>query len=257
MALALILGVSIGLALGLLGGGGSIITVPVLVYAANVPAERAVAMSLAIVGVTSVAGAWMKWRQGLVHVRASFLFSITGILGALIGSRLTHLVQPSLLLLIFAGLMLVIAARMLWGRKEEDLPVAAQCRPWRCAMAGLGVGVMTGFLGVGGGFLIVPALTHFGQIPLKQAIGTSLVIIALNSFAGLAGHLGQGAVDWKLTGLFSLLALLGMFAGTYLSPKISKQKLSRWFAWMVIAVAIYVIARNWNVFSELFARPAG
>ncbi|EEF63458.1 sulfite exporter TauE/SafE family protein [Pedosphaera parvula] len=250
MAVALILGVAIGLALGLLGGGGSIITVPVLVYAANVPAQSAVAMSLAIVGVTSIAGACMKWRQGLVHARASVLFSLTGIIGALAGGQLTPLVRPSVLLVIFAGLMLVIAGRMLWARKQEDVPAAAQCRPWRCASAGMGVGIMTGFLGVGGGFLIVPALMHFGRIPLKQAVGTSLVIIALNSLAGLVGHLGHGSVDWRLTGIFSLLALIGMFAGVQLSRKVSKEKLSRWFAWVVIAVAIFVLIRNRKVFSE-------
>ena len=254
MALALILAVAIGIALGLLGGGGSIITVPVLVYAAHVPAKEAVAMSLAIVGATSLLGAWMKWREGMVHGWAAMLFGSTGVVGALLGSQLTPLVSPQILLLIFAGMMLLVAVRMLRQGDQMELPPAAQCQPWRCTFAGAGVGLVTGFIGVGGGFLIVPALTHFGRIPLKKAIGTSLVIITVNSFGGLVGHLGHGAVNWRLTGIFLGMAVLGMTAGVKLAKKISKKRLSRWFAWFVIAVAIYVVARNWNViWSQLFS----
>src|SRR5690349_20961250 len=155
--IALILAFGIGLSLGLLGSGGSIVTLPVLVYVAGVPVQAAVGMSLAIVGGTSAAGAWWKQRQGLVHWRAAMLFGFSGIPGAVAGAQFTPLVSPVVLMLLFASLMTVVAVRMLARRGDEVLNPLPDCRPVRCGLAGFGVGVLTGFLGVGGGFLIVPA----------------------------------------------------------------------------------------------------
>ena len=243
MLLAYTLAMLIGLALGLLGGGGSIITVPVLVYAGKFDAQTAISMALAIVGVTSVIGAVVKARNGLVHRKAAFLFSVTGIAGAYLGAQLTHLVPPTILLSLFATLMLVVAIGMLVKPNPHEAETSAQCRPWRCASAGMGVGAMTGFLGVGGGFLIVPAMVHFGKVPLKKAIGTSLVVIAMNSFAGLAGQLRHCAMNWGTTGLFSVMALIGMAAGVVLTPKVPRERLSQGFAWFVIAVGVFVLVK--------------
>lgn len=241
MIIAYTLAVLIGLALGLLGGGGSIITVPVLVYAAKIPPQTAIVMALAIVGVTSVAGSITKARRGLVHGRAALLFSSTGIVGAFLGAQLTSLVPAPVLLSLFAFLMLIVAGAMLIKKNETELPASSQCRPWRCASAGMGVGAMTGFIGVGGGFLIVPALVHFGNVPLTTAVGTSLVVIAINSFAGLAGHWQHGALNWGNTLLFSIMALIGMAAGEMLTPRIPRERLRKGFAWFVIAVALFVL----------------
>lgn len=243
MWLALTLAVAIGLALGLMGGGGAIITVPVLVYAAQVPPGQAVGMSLAVVGVTSLVGALLKARQGFIHVRAALWFSGAGIVGALAGAQLTPLVSPRMLLVLFALLMVAVAVAMLL-RKEELLEPLPECRPWRCGLAGLAVGVLTGFLGVGGGFLLVPAMVLFARLPLKVAIGTSLAVIAVNSFAGIAGHWRHMEFNGPLTGGFTAAALLGMGAGLLLTKRVPVRRLSTGFAWFVLAVAGFVLFKN-------------
>lgn len=243
MLLALTLSAAIGLSLGVLGSGGSIITLPVLVYAGGIEPRAAVPMSLAIVGGTSLAGAAAKMRAGELNLRAAAIFAAAGIPAALLGAQLTPLVPPSVLLILFALLMFAVAARMLWKRDETVEPLP-DCRPLRCMAAGGGVGALTGFLGVGGGFLIVPAMVMAARMPLKLAIGTSLAVIAVNSFAGLAGHLRHTAVDWPLSLAFLGLALVGMFAGVLIACRIQARALARWFAWFVIAVAVFVVAQN-------------
>lgn len=243
MWLALTLAVAIGLALGVMGGGGAIITVPVLVYAAHVPPGQAVGMSLAVVGMTSLVGALLKGRQGLIHGRAALWFSGTGMAGALAGARLTPLVPPGVLLILFAMLMIAVAVTMLL-RREELLEPFPECRPWRCGLTGLAVGVLTGFLGVGGGFLLVPAMVIFARLPLKVAAGTSLAVIAVNSIAGLAGHWAHTEFNWPLTGGFLAASLAGMGAGLPLATHLPVGKLSRAFAWFVLAVAGFVLVKN-------------
>ena len=246
LALGLVLSVGIGLSLGLIGGGGSIITVPVLVYALHVPPHRAVGMSLAVVGSTALVSALLHHRRGSVAWREGALFAGSGIVSAYLGSKLTRMVSPPGLMLLFAALMLVVATVML-TRKDRaggDSPHAASAP--RSALAGLGVGFLTGFLGVGGGFLIVPSLVLFGGLPMKAAIGTSLLVIAINCAAGLVGHLTAGNSDWKLTGLVTLLAVAGALAGTALSHRFHPGGLRRVFAWFVVAVAVFLIARNYN-----------
>ncbi len=240
------MGLGIGASLGLLGGGGSILTVPALVYGAGVPVQAAVPLSLGVVGATSAAGAFFKQRSSLVHGRAALLFGATGIVGAVAGAKLTHFVKPAVLLLIFAALMLAIGVRMLLAREATEHPAAKQCRPWRCGGAGLGVGLLTGFLGVGGGFLIVPAMQHFGRLPLPIATGTSLVVIAVNSFAGLVGHLCEARINWSVGGWFLAAALLGMFVAVRLADRIPRATLSRGFGAFVLVTAAFVITKNWN-----------
>ena len=246
--LALLFALAIGFSLALLGSGGSIITLPVLVYAARVPPQQAVGMSLAVVGGTSLAATVMNARSGLVHLKAAVLFSLTGIVGALGGAQLTHLVSPALLMLIFAALMIVIATLMLRGGVGHDRDPTEHCQWQSCALTGFAVGGLTGFLGVGGGFLIVPALVFFGHLPLKSAIVTSLLVIAVNSFAGLAAHLQQAPFDWTIAGLFLGASLVGMIGGRYFAQRLAVGHLRRAFAWFVLAVGAFVIAKNWSYF---------
>ena len=245
MILALLLSVGIGLSLSLLGGGGSIITVPVLVYAAGQSPQQAVPMSLAIVGGVSAVGAAIQARSGLVHWKAMFVFSAAGIPGAWVGAQVTHFVAASTLLLIFAALMLLVAAKM-WFGKTSVAEADANCRPFRCALAGVVVGFVTGFLGVGGGFLLVPALALAAHLPIKNCVGTSLAIIALNSLGGLLGHVRHAGLNWHLTGLFLAAALVGTLAGIPLARRVSADSLTRGFALFVAAVALFVIAENWR-----------
>ncbi len=245
-ALGLILSAGIGVSLGLIGGGGSIITVPVLVYVLGVGVRESVGMSLAVVGSTSLVGAALNHRRGTLRVKTGLLFGAAGILGALLGSPLTRLVSPGALLLIFALLMLAVAGAML-VRGQGDVETISSRRQntlW-ALLAGFVVGVLTGFLGVGGGFLIVPALTLFGGLSLKEAIGTSLLVIAINCAAGLVGHLRYGGFDVRMTLLVTGLAVAGTLVGTHLSHRTSAAKLGKSFALFVTLVALFLIGKNY------------
>ena len=214
----------------------------------------AVGMSLAIVGGASVAGAWWKHRQGLVHGRAALLFGITGMVGAAVGAQFTQLVPPAVLMLLFAGLMVVIAVRMLAKRGDEAVEPLPDCRPVRCGAAGLGVGLLTGFLGVGGGFLLVPAMILFARLPMAMAVGTSLAVIAVNSFAGWLGHLGREPFAWGMTGAFLLAALTGMAAGARMGGRIKPATLRLTFGWFVLAVAVFIVAKNWSAVTSIISK---
>ena len=245
--LAFALAALIGLSLGLLGSGGSIITLPVLVYIAGIPVQQAVGMSLVIVGGTSALGSLLNMRQGAFNLRAATFFSLSGMAGAFVGAKFTHLVSAPILLLLFGVLMLVVGTRML--RNGGKSLQAHQCRPLRCLAAGVGVGVLTGFLGVGGGFLILPALVLFAGMEMKSAIGTSLAVIALNCFGGLIGQLRYVKFDLALTLVFLLVAIVGMFAGTALVKRLSSTFLQRSFAWCVVLLGIALVGRNLMILS--------
>ena len=234
--------VLIGVSLGLLGSGGSIVTLPVLVYVAGIPAHQAVGMSLAIVGGTSALGSLLNLRRGTLDLRAAAFFSLSGILGALIGARFTHLVSARSLMMLFGALMLVVGLRMLMGNGEAQS--GRKCRPLRCLGTGLGVGLLTGFLGVGGGFVILPALVFFAGLEVKAAIGTSLAVIAVNSFAGLVGQLRYVQFDWPVTLGFLGAALAGMAGGSAVASRISSQSLRRAFAGSIIVLGMFLLVRN-------------
>lgn len=242
MVLAYALATLIGFSLGALGSGGSIITLPVLVYIAGVDPKAAVGMSMAIVGATSAAAAFLQWRRGHFHRKAALLLGASGMAGAWIGSDFTHVVSSEVLMRIFAGLMLVVGAIMFRSRSDELSP--GKCRPLRCLAMGAGVGVLTGFLGVGGGFLIVPALVLLAGLETKEAVGTSLAIIAANSAAGLAGQIRHGAIDLPLTAVFTALALMGMVAGLSTAGKLSDAMLRKAFASMLLVVGAVIGAMN-------------
>ncbi len=184
------LGFAIGGSLGLLGGGGSILTVPALVYVVGQSPQAAIATSLAIVGANSGLGAWFHFRQGTLKWKVALLFGLAGMVAAYPAAQLSRHLPGGLLLVTFAALMLVVGAVMLL-RRESDTSGHTP-HGWLSILAGgLAVGAMTGLLGVGGGFLIVPALILLVGLPMKEAVGTSLAVIALNSASALAGHLGD------------------------------------------------------------------
>ena len=246
LALGLVLSAGIGLSLALIGAGGSIITVPVLVYVLDVPAHRAIGMSLAVVGSTALVGALLHHGRDVVVWRVGALFAASGIASAYLGSKLTRLVAPPVLLLLFAGLMLVVATVMLARKGPADGAAPHATNAPRSVLAGLGVGFLTGFLGVGGGFLIVPALALFGGLTMKEAIGTSLLVISVNCASGLLGHLSVGDMDWRMTLMVAAPAAGGAIAGSALSHRFHPTHLRRIFAWFVVAVALFLIARNYN-----------
>jgi len=242
LGFALVLAALIGLSLGLLGSGGSIITLPVLVYVAGIPAQQAVGMSLVIVGGTSALGSLLNLRQGAFDLRATMFFTSSGMFGAFAGATFTHLVSAPVLLLLFGALMLVVGTQML--RHGDVKSASDECRPLRCLATGVAVGVLTGFLGVGGGFLILPALVLFAGLEMKPAIGTSLAVIAVNCLGGLIGQMRYVSFDWLLTAGFLLAAVVGMFAGSSLAKLLSAAVLRRGFAWCVVLLGIALVARN-------------
>ncbi len=242
LALSLTLAALIGLSLGLLGSGGSIITMPVLVYVAGVSPHQAVGMSLFIVGTTSLLGTAVNLRRGSFDLRAAVFFAVSGILGSYLGARLTHQVPGQVLLLLFGVLMLVAGTRMLMTSPQAS--PGCVCEPVRCLGIGLAVGLLTGFLGVGGGFVILPALVLFAGLEMKTAVGTSLAVIATNSFAGLIGQLQFVSFQWPLTLAFVGSALLGMFAGLALSTRISSRRLRHSFGWIIILLGAFLVIRN-------------
>ncbi|MGE3541670.1 MAG: sulfite exporter TauE/SafE family protein [Candidatus Tectimicrobiota bacterium] len=245
LVLALLLSGALGVSLGLLGGGGSILAVPMLVYVAGVAARDAVAMSLAIVGTTSLMASVFHGRQGRLDYKVAAVFGGAGMVGAFIGAQCTHLVSDAVLLLLFAALMLVIGTLML-VRKPREAPSTRTPHPRnlpRVLLAGTGVGVVTGFLGVGGGFLIVPALVVFTDLPMHVAVGTSLLVIALNAAAGFVGHLDQGDIPLALTVAFTVAAVAGTFVGARVAGHIPAQNMRRLFAGFVMLVAFFMIGK--------------
>jgi uncharacterized protein len=241
--IALLLALVIGVSLGALGSGGSIVTLPILVYVAGVEPKAAVGMSMAIVGGTSLVGSYFHWRSGNFLLKPALFFSVTGIVGAYLGSSGTHLVSSSVLMLLFSGLMLVVGARMLVGKAAVRAP-AITCSPYLCIPSGFVVGLVTGFLGVGGGFVIVPALVWFARLDARKAIGTSLGIIAVNSAAGLVGQLRYTHWDWPTTGAFLACALIGMGLGIPIASRAPERALRKAFAIAVLAVALAI---GWQV----------
>lgn len=242
MPLTLTLALLIGASLGVLGGGGTIVTTPMLVYVAGIDPRTAIPMSLLVVGMVSLAGAIQKAQRQEIHGRAIWLFAITGIPGALLGAQFTHLLSPRMLMLVFAGLMFVVAVVMLRQKPAASWQPAEQCRPWRCAGIGLGVGVLTGFLGVGGGFLLVPALLVFGRLPLNSANGTALAIIAINSLSGFAAHREQArSLDGTLTFAVIAAALLGMLLGIRFTRHLPAARLNQAFGWFVLLTATLIL----------------
>ena len=243
-ALNLVLGFGIGLSLGLLGAGGSLLTVPALVYLVGQTPQAAVTTSLAIVGANSLMGASFHRAQGALNWKVAFSFGGAGMLLAYLAAGLSSLLPEAALLVAFAFIMLIVGGMMLTHRNEDSDDTYSP-RPLPVVIAsGAGVGLMTGILGIGGGFLIVPALVMLVGLPMQMAVGTYLVIIAMNSLAGFLGHAGGGSFNVSLTIIFIATGLIGTFSGARLSKRLHTQKLQIAFAWFVTVLAFFLLFDN-------------
>jgi len=249
--LAILLGTLVGLSLGLVGGGGSILTVPALIYGLGLAPRDAIAASLALVGAIAAVGAAGHMRHGTVRFGIALRFGLAGIVGTQVGSRLSRLVSEPLLLSLFALVMMAaafsLARRDAQRGRTPDAPAPTPGRvSWlKLGLAGLGVGFLTGLFGVGGGFVIVPALGLVVGLPTREAVATSLVVITINCATALAGHLGQGGQFplWLLAA-FAAAGFAGSSAGARLAHRWSERTLSRLFALLVAGVAIYLLIKN-------------
>ena len=244
--LAIVLAVFVGISLGLLGGGGSILMVPLLAYVAGMDAKQAIATSLLVVGATSAVGAISHARAGRVQWRTALLFGATAMAGAYAGGHLARFIPGTALLVGFAVMMIATATAMLRGRKNtaasaeqsHQLPLA------KIAVVGLMVGMLTGLIGAGGGFLLVPALVLLGGLPMPLAVGTSLVIIAMNSFAGLLGYLSSVRIDWTLGAALTAAAVAGALIGARFAGKVNPETLRKGFGWLVLMMASVIMGEE-------------
>lgn len=257
--LIILAGLTTGILLGLLGSGGSIVTVPALVYLLGVHPKSAIALSLGIVAITAAFSAINHFRTGNVNLKVAVIFGMCGMVGTYGGTKLGILMPVLLQLGLFAFVMYAAAYRMLKPKRRfssipaddvhGDLEIMedAEIMPLRfglVALLGFAVGVLTGVVGVGGGFLIIPALVVYSGIPMKQAVGTSLVIVAVNSATGFAGYYGVVPVDYALMGTFTTVAIAGGFIGAQFSRHVSPENLKRGFGVFLVLVATYILIRS-------------
>lgn len=238
----ILLGFAIGMSLGLLGGGGSILTVPALVYVVGQSPQAAVTASLVIVGANSAMGAFTHRSQGTLNWKVALVFGGVGMAAAYLAAGWSKLLPPSVLMALFALLMLVVGLFMIFKPQPTGSDGG---RGWPVTIAsGIGVGLMTGFLGVGGGFLIVPALVMLVGLPIRQAVGTSLVVIAMNSLAGFLGHLDGPPIDLQVVAIFVASGLAGALVGARLTRIIHPDHLRKAFAVFVILLAVFLLVDN-------------
>ena len=250
MTAALVFGAVIGLLLGLLGGGGSILAVPALVYGAGQPLTAAVPTSLVVVGISSAVALLPRLRAGQIRWRIAALVGGAGAAAAFAGAAVNRLLDPRVVLIGFAALMVAVALGMLRGDGETggDCALPGGGVDWRGCLpksvgTGLAVGFLTGLFGVGGGFLLVPALVLLLGLPMATAVGTSLVVIVLNSAAGFAAHAGDAAIDYRITAAFTLAAITGSLIADRLATRLPADRLRPAFAYLVLAVAALVVAQ--------------
>lgn len=245
LVLTVALATVIGVSLGMLGGGGSILAVPLLIYVADLPAKEAIATSLLVVGATSAVAVIPHLRAGRVRWRTGLIFGVAGMTGAYTGGRLAAYVPVGVLLTGFAVMMLVTAAAMIRGRRpSEGKPVPHELPVLRVIVDGIVVGLVTGLVGAGGGFLVVPALALLGGLPMPVAVGTSLVVIAMKSFAGFAGYLSSVSIDWGFAAAVTLAAVAGSLMGARLAGRIPADVLRKAFGWFVVVMGAFVLAQQ-------------
>jgi uncharacterized membrane protein YfcA len=250
----------IGISLGLIGGGGSILTVPVMVYLFGVQPLLATSYSLFVVGVTSLFGAATNYRKGLVNVKTAVLFGLSSILTvfftrkwlipAIKGITVTiagfTITEPMFTMLLFALLMIVAAFSMIVTKRK---PTEENTSPKKNNFSGLflygiAIGFITGLLGAGGGFLLIPTLVVVLGLPMKEAVGTSLLIIALNSLIGFTGDLGHFLIEWQLLLKVTLIAIAGILIGSQLAKQMEGESLKKGFGWFVLLMGIYIITKE-------------
>jgi len=251
----------IGVSLGLIGGGGSILTVPVLVYLFHIDPVLATAYSLFIVGATSLVGVFPKYRDGMVNMKTAIIFGIPSIISVYatrkwvvpaipeeiftIGSF--TFTKPLVIMLLFALLMAAASISMIRDKKtvmDKDVVLEKQFNYPLIMLEGMLVGALTGLVGAGGGFLIIPALVILSKLPMKQAVGTSLLIIAMKSLFGFLGDMSHTVMDWKLLLSVTALAIIGLFIGNSFNRKINPNSLKKGFGWFVLVMGIYIIIKE-------------
>ena len=252
----------IGISLGLIGGGGSILTVPVLVYLFGIEPILATAYSLFIVGTTSLIGTVPKFKQGMINMKTAIIFGIPSIVAVFTTRKFIvpaiprvvfnlgefEVTKSLLMMMLFAVLMVIASISMIRSKEEvnEDEKIVSQQKfnyPL-ILVEGIVVGVLTGLVGAGGGFLIIPALVILSKLPMKQAVGTSLLIIAAKSLIGFTGDLSHFVMDWKLLIIVTLIAVAGILLGDLMNKKISSEKLKKGFGWFVLVMGIYIIIKE-------------
>lgn len=260
--LGYVLAALVGVSLGLIGGGGSILTVPILVYVLGVNPVLATSYSLFIVGSTSMVGAVNNYRNGLVSIKTALLFGLSSITtvfitrklimpkipSILISTKHFHITQSIATMVLFAVLMLLASIAMIREKKtvantNKDI-VQKDTHIPKLLLYGVVVGLATGFLGAGGGFMLIPALVLMLKMPMKQAVGTSLLIIALNSLIGFTGDIGHFKIDWKFLSIMTMVAMAGIFIGGFLAKKINGDKLKKAFGWFVLIMGIYIMIKE-------------
>jgi uncharacterized membrane protein YfcA len=249
-AAAAALGLAIGLLLGLLGGGGSILAVPALVYGVGQPLASAVPTSLLVVGISSATAVIPRLRHAQVQWRIAAVFGVPGALATFAGAAVNRLLDPRAVVIGFAALMVAAGVRML----GDTVPVGGDCAlpgggvNWRGCLpkaiaSGIVVGFLTGLFGVGGGFLIIPALVLLLGLPMDVTVGTSLLIIFINSAAGFLAHVGDADVDYATAAVFTLAAVTGSLTAAPFGSRLPADRLSRWFAYLIFVVAAFVVVQ--------------
>ncbi|MBM4414306.1 MAG: sulfite exporter TauE/SafE family protein [Chloroflexi bacterium] len=244
----LCIGAFVGLSLGLLGGGGAVLIVPSMVYLLNVDEHIALATALIIVGINALVGGVIAWRDGRTQIRTALIFGASGMVTAYIGALISRTIDGRILLTVFSILLLIIAVLMYRGNahlKQRDTPHSL----WVIVAVGAGVGLITGTLGVGGGFVIVPSMVLLVGLPMRNAVGTSLLVIAMNSSASLIGHLDT-PFDWTLIGVLLAGALPAMAISGRISASINQDKLRKAFALFITVVALFMLGENVVHFSQ-------
>ena len=247
-----------GATMGLIGGGGSILTVPILVYLLEIPPVLATGYSLFVVGLSARVGSVNYFKLGLVNLKAGTIFAVPAFVGVFLARKylvpalpveifnLGNLVvgRDLIVMGVFATVMILASVSMIRGGSESEQEGELQFNYPMIALEGLIVGAVTGFVGAGGGFLIIPALVVLAKLPMKQAVGTSLMIIAVKSLFGFLGDLGNQSIDWGFLALFCLLSIIGIYLGTYLSRFVSSAKLKPGFGWFVLIMGLFILAKE-------------
>jgi len=254
-----LLAVFVGITLGMLGSGGSILSVPILVYVMGIEPTLATAYSLFVIGTTSLVGGIHKAKQKLVDFYKVILFGIPAILSVFVTRKILvpripevifttdqfTLTKSVLIMVVFAFVMIFASVRMIKPLKEKIVVEGVKLNYYKIALMGILIGLVSGFVGAGGGFLIVPTLLIFANTPMKMAVGTSLFIVSAQSLIGFTGDImSNQIIDWKLLEYFTLASIIGIFIGNFISKKIEDQKLKTSFGWFVLAMGIYIIIRE-------------
>jgi len=252
----------VGISLGLIGGGGSILTVPILVYVMGINPILATSYSLFIVGSASMVGAVNNYRKGFVSIKTALLFGMSSITTVFVTRKIVMPKVPSVLfsrehfyITQSAAIMVLFAILMLWASiamiKEKNKTIDTKddsnqkdINISKLLIYGILIGLATGFLGAGGGFLLIPALVLILKIPMKQAVGTSLLIIALNSLVGFTGDIGHFTFNWKFLTIITLVAIAGIFVGGFLAKKIDGEKLKKAFGWFILVMGVYILVKE-------------